>query len=357
MLVAVQRAVQPNPASDPAAVGASSRSASSFWRKRGETGGCKGIPIHVRFYTAMLKCCFICGLLLVATGQAWSAGAPSAPQIKTASVNDVTLVYQEQGDGPPVVFIHGCCMDYRAWDAQRQAVASRYRFIAPNLRYFGTATWPEDRSKYSQQTHADDIAAFIRVLNIGPVDLVGWSYTGPIVMLVALQHPELVHSLTMHEPSSLTYVSDPAISKAANEDRAAALGPAMAAAKAGDFTSAAKLTPIGVNHQPDFWETTTPAIRTMFMDNARTWTLALAAPPQPPITCDMLRQLKMPVLITVGADTRAYYHVAAEGAAACISGVQFVTVPGRHLAIIQQPEAFNAALLQFLAKAGSPSKP
>jgi hypothetical protein len=45
------------------------------------------------------------------------------------------------------------------------------------------------------------------------------------------------------------------------------------------------------------------------------------------------------------------------GAAACIPDVQFVTIPGRHLAIAQQPEAFNAALLQFLSKSGSRPKP
>ncbi len=298
----------------------------------------------------------ICGLLLLAIGQAWSAEAPSAPRIKQANVNGVTLVYQEQGDGAPVVFIHGCCTDYRAWDAQRQAIAPHYRFIALNMRYFGTAPWPDGESKYSQQTDADDIAAFIRGLNTGPVDLVGWSYSGPIVMLVVLQHPELVHSLTIHEPGSISYVSDPAIAKTAGEDRTAALGPVIAAAKAGDLAGAARLTPIGVNHQPDFWETTTPAIRTMFLDNARTWTLALGSTPQPPITCEMLYQIKIPVLITVGKDTRSYFHIAAEAAAGCIPGVQFVTIPGRHLAIVQQPEAFNAALLQLLAKAGSPPK-
>src|SRR6185312_4727510 len=307
--------------------------------------------------TLSTKVCLICGLLLLAIGQAWSAGTSGAPQIKQASVNGVTLVYQEQGHGAPVVFIHGCCTDYRAWDAQRRAIAPHYRFIGLNMRYFGTAPWPDGESKYSQQTDADDIAAFIRGLNAGPVDLVGWSYSGPIVMLVVLQHPELVHSLTMHEPSSVTYVSDPAIVKIANEDRAAALGPAIAAAKADDFASVARLTPIGVNHQPDFWETTTPEIRAMFQDNARTWLLALSAPPQPALTCDMLHQIKIPVLLTVGADTRSYFRIAAEGAADCIPGVQFVAIPGRHLAIIQQPEAFNAALLQLLAKAGSQPKP
>jgi len=205
------------------------------------------------------------------------------------------------------------------------------------MRYFGTAPWPSDETKYSQQTDADDIAAFIRSLNSGPVDLVGWSYSGPIVLLVALQHPELVHSLAIHEPGSLTYVTDAVIAKIAGEDRGAALGPAVAAVKAGDFARAARLTPIGVNHQPDFWETTTPEVRTMFLDNARTWRLALAAPPQPAITCDQLHQITMPVLITVGGDRRPYFHIAAEGAASCIPAAQFLTVPGRHLESFSSP--------------------
>lgn len=296
---------------------------------------------------------FIGVLLLAPEG---ASRAQSAPRSMQASVNGVTLVYQEQGDGAPVVFVHGCCTDNRAWDAQRQAIAPHYRFIGLNMRYFGTAPWPDDGSKFSHQTHADDIAAFVRGLNAGPVDLVGWSYSGPIVMLVVLQHPELVHSLTIHEPSSVSFLNDPARVKIAGEDRQAALAPAIAAAKAGDFTGAARLTPAGVNHQPDFWDTTTPEIRSMFLDNARTWTLLLAAPPQPPTTCDMLRQIKIPVLITYGEDTRTFFRIAAEGAASCIPGAQFVAVPGRHLAIAQQPDAFNAALLRFLAKAGSKPK-
>src|SRR3954453_18893846 len=165
------------------------------------------------------KLALLGGLLLSTAGQAWSAGASTDPQIKQANINDVTLVYQEQGDGAPVVFIHGCCTDYRAWDAQRQALAPHYRFIALNMRYFGTAPWPDDGSKYSQQTDADDIAAFIRGLNAGPVGLVGWSYSGPIVMLVVLQHPELVHSVAIHEPGSVSYVTDSALAKMAGEDR------------------------------------------------------------------------------------------------------------------------------------------
>jgi pimeloyl-ACP methyl ester carboxylesterase len=278
-------------------------------------------------------------------------------QIRQANVDGGTLVYQEQGNGAPVVFVHGAVTDYRAWEAQRRAIAPHYRFIGLNLRYHGTAPWPDDGSKYSITMHADDVAAFIRGLNAGPVDLVGWSYSGPIVLLVALQHPELVHSLTIHEPASVSFVTDGASLKVAAEDRKAMMGPAVAASKAGDVAAVARLVPGGVNNQPDAFDSATPELRSMFLDNARTFALLIGAPPPPPTTCDQLRQIRIPVLITYGEATRPFYRIASEGAARCIPGAQLVGIPdGRHLAIFQQSDAFNTALLGFLSKAGSSTR-
>ena len=299
---------------------------------------------------------FLSTLCLSAGVCAWATSSSTDPQIKQASVNDVKLTYQEQGNGAPVVFVHGCCTDFRTWDAQRKAIAPHFRFIGLNLRDHGPPPLPDDGSKYSVKTHVDDVAAFIRGLNAGPVDLVGWSYSGPILLLVAVQHPALVHSLFIHEPGGVSWVTDPANLKIANEDRQAALAPAIAAAKAGD-PSAVLLVPVGVNHQPDLWDSAPPEMRSMFLDNARSWTLAVASPPPPPITCDMLRQIKVPALMTYDEETRPIYRIAAEGAASCIPGAQSVSVPGRHLAIVQQPEPFNATLLQFLSSVGSQPKP
>lgn len=307
--------------------------------------------------SAAKKLAAITGVALWGVSLSAQAATPSAPQIKQASVNGVTLDYQDQGEGAPVVFIHGCCTDYRAWDKQREALAPHYHFIGLNMRYFGSAPWPDNGAKYSQQTDVDDIVAFLQGLNVGPVDLVGWSYSGPIVMLVALQHPELVHSLVVHEPGGPSIIPDPVQAKLASDDRGAMLTPVIAAAKSGDLELAARLTPGAVNNQPDAWETLSPNIQTMFRDNARTWTAALTAPPQPPLTCDMLHQMKMPTLITRGADTRATFALTSDAAAHCIPSAQYVIVPGRHLAIAQQPVAFNAALLQFLENSGSKPGP
>ena len=62
--------------------------------------------------------------------------------------------------------------------------------------------------------------------------------------------------------------------------------------------------------------------------------------------------------MTYGGDARPFYRIAAEGAAGSVPGTQLVTTQGgRHLSIVQQPDALNGALLQFLAKAGSQPKP
>jgi hypothetical protein len=48
-----------------------------------------------------------------------------APEIKQVSVNGIKLTYQEQGQGRPIVFVHGAITDYRTWDGQREAVAPK----------------------------------------------------------------------------------------------------------------------------------------------------------------------------------------------------------------------------------------
>jgi len=45
------------------------------------------------------------------------------PTVRRASVDGVSLMYLEQGQGAPVVFVHGMLSDYRIWEAQREPVS------------------------------------------------------------------------------------------------------------------------------------------------------------------------------------------------------------------------------------------
>jgi pimeloyl-ACP methyl ester carboxylesterase len=269
------------------------------------------------------------------------------PEVRHARVNGVDLVYLEQGHGVPVVFVHGAPGDHRSWEGQREAVAERYRFIAPTQRYFGTGPWPDDGAAFSMATHADDLAAFLRQLNGGPAHVVGWSYGGAIAIVLAVHHPEWVKSLFVFEPGLATFVTDPADAQVAGEDRKDMLAPAAMATKAGDTGAAVPLLVDGVAGQPGTFERLAPTIRASLLDNART--LPLDAPPPPSITCAQLGQIRVPVAIARGELARPFYRIAADTAHRCIPGSRLIVIRGGgHLAPAEHASAFNEVLLSFL---------
>ena len=278
------------------------------------------------------------------------------PAVGQASVNGVSLKYVEQGRGPTVVMVHGGISDHRVWDLQREAIARSHRYVSFDQRYFGTAPWPDDGSKFSFETHLDDLAAFIRSLNVGAVDLVAWSYGGSLALELAVRHPDLVKGMFVYEPAGAftrRVLTDPDYLKAMAEG-AKGLGPAFAATKANDLVGATRLFAEWVNDQPPgSYEANAPAwVRTVSGDNARTITLQMAAkPPTEPVTCAQIGGIKVPVVLAIGAQTRKTFGMLARAIHACIPGPRLVVVPdARHSAPYQQPAAFNEAVLEFLTR-------
>lgn len=272
------------------------------------------------------------------------------PVNKKMTVNGTTLSYVEQGQGVPVVFVHGAFSDLRAWEPQREAVANRYRFVAYTQRSFGTDLWPESGAQYNEVVHAEDLAAFIRQLNAGPVYVVGRSYGANVAMRMALQHPELVRALFVQEPSiAATAVMD-AESQAVLKKERSGIASAVEAAKKGNAAEATRLFSDWTNNQPGGFDALPSEMRAMHLDNARTMILHFTAPAPPKVTCSELGQLKMPLAISTGELTRPFFKILSETAQRCVSGSQLITIPGaRHAATTQNPKAFNEALLIFLS--------
>jgi pimeloyl-ACP methyl ester carboxylesterase len=288
---------------------------------------------------------FVC--VIFSAGQSSEAQKIDEPLAKQVSVNGTTIRYWEQGQGVPVVFVHGAFSDHRIWEPQREAVAKRYRFIAIDQRYFGTAPWSDTGAQFSPTTHISDLAAFIRALNAGPVYLVGCSYGASIALATTVRHPDLVRGLLLNEPQSIAILADPSDQKIADEDRKG-FAAIRAAAEVGRANEATKLFYEWVNDQRGGFDALPAASRGMFLDNARTVALQVSSPPTP-TTCVQAGQLKVPVTITKGELTRTFFRVIAEATSRCIPGSKLITIKGaRHGAPAQQPAAFNQVLLAFL---------
>src|SRR5512139_2290574 len=128
-------------------------------------------------------------------------------QVKQMRVNGVDLAYVEEGRGETVVFVHGAFGDWRNWEAVRPAIAERYRFVSLSLRYHYPNAWADNGENYSIAQHVEDVAQFIRQLNVGKVHLGGTSFGGRLVGYVAVKYPELLCGVVMGEPSLIVSAS------------------------------------------------------------------------------------------------------------------------------------------------------
>ncbi len=98
-------------------------------------------------------------------------------------------VYEEGAGGPPFVFIHGLACDHSFWQPQVDDLRRDHRCLSVDLRGRGAAS-PAGPYDITQQ--ADDVAAAMRALGVGPAIIVGHSLGGLVALLLNDRHPELV---------------------------------------------------------------------------------------------------------------------------------------------------------------------
>jgi pimeloyl-ACP methyl ester carboxylesterase len=116
-------------------------------------------------------------------------------------VNGVELHYEERGRGVPLVFSHGLLWSGRMFDAQVEALSSRYRCITFDHR--GQGQSPRSPTvPYSMDELAVDAAALLESLGATPCHFVGLSMGGFVGLRLAIERPQLLRSLTLIESAA-----------------------------------------------------------------------------------------------------------------------------------------------------------
>jgi pimeloyl-ACP methyl ester carboxylesterase len=110
-------------------------------------------------------------------------------------VNGILLHYETTGQGRPLVFIHGLGSSTRDWEYQVDDFSRSYEVITFDLRGHGQSDKPP--GPYSIPMFAEDTAALLKELGVGSAHVVGVSLGGAVALQLALDHPELVKTLTV----------------------------------------------------------------------------------------------------------------------------------------------------------------
>jgi pimeloyl-ACP methyl ester carboxylesterase len=107
----------------------------------------------------------------------------------------VRLYFEETGQGAPVVFVHEFAGDHRSYEGQLRHFGRRYRAIAFNARGYPPSDVPEAVTSYSQARAADDILAVLDHLGLDKAHIVGLSMGGFATLHFGLRHHDRALSL------------------------------------------------------------------------------------------------------------------------------------------------------------------
>ncbi len=236
-----------------------------------------------------------------------------------AEVNGISLYYATIGTGSPVVLLHGGLSNSDYWGRQIEALAPRHTVIVVDSRGHGRST--RNAKPYGYNLMADDVVALLDKLGIARADVVGWSDGAIIGLDLAIRHPDRVGKVFAFAANTLTSGVQPGVEK----------NPTFARfiRRAGEEYARLSATPKGYD--------------AFVAEISKMWAT------EPNWTAAQLRSIRVPVVVADGDHDEAIKRAHTEYIAATIPGAGLLILPNTsHFAFLQNPELFNAALLNFL---------
>jgi 3-oxoadipate enol-lactonase len=103
------------------------------------------------------------------------------------------------GSGEPLVLLHPLALAGELWEPLAERLTG-FEVLAPDLRGHGESEW--DGRPFSIEDMAEDLAATLEALELGPVHLLGMSMGGGVAMTYAGRHPDRVRSLVLADTTA-----------------------------------------------------------------------------------------------------------------------------------------------------------
>lgn len=243
-------------------------------------------------------------------------------------------------EGLPLLLIHGFPLDRTLWAEQLRGLANVARVIAPDLRGFGESKLPSDA--VTVDTYADDMNVLLDALGIKLAVVAGLSMGGYIAVTFYRKYPERVRALILANTKA---GADSPEGKKGRDDNTALAQEKGAAA-------------IAERMLPKFFTPRTFAERPSIVANLSAMmsrqpvngiVAALMAMRDRPDSTPMLKTISVPTLIITSAEDSLISPKESEWMRDGIHGAQLVVIPdAAHLSNVEQPEAFNRAVNDFL---------
>lgn len=252
----------------------------------------------------------------------------------------IEIAYNDQGEGLPVVLLHGFPFSSRMWTRQVAALAPSHRVITPDFRGFGGS----GGTPSSVQALADDLQALVEHLELPPFVLGGFSLGGYVAFRYLAAHADRIKALMLLDTRAEPDAADAKARRYAGIDRIRSEGPD---GFLGDFATLV-VSPTTIDSRSEILG---QVRQLMESERVESLTAGLKAIAERPDSMPLLAKIRVPTLIVVGEDDKATPVDSARKMHESIPGSRLVIIPeAGHMTPVEQPDQFNKALREFLAK-------
>jgi pimeloyl-ACP methyl ester carboxylesterase len=263
------------------------------------------------------------------------------------TVNGTELYHEVRGKGPTVLLIMGATGDGGHFDKLADLLADEFTVITYDRRGNGRSPVPAGWQTTSAGEQADDAAALLDALGVGPAAVFGTSSGGSFALWLLVRHPKAVRGAILHEPGLYALVDD------FDAVRAPVRALVQEAMEGGGRAAAVERLWCYVAGDENAWNRLAPALRERICATASTLfgvelgAYELSLPDE-----ETLSSLAAPVRLLVSEDSLSFYAEIA-GRLGQRLGVDVATTPGRHDAYHEYPCEFAEALRPFLREVSS----
>jgi len=241
---------------------------------------------------------------------------------------DVEIAYFDEGEGEPIVLVHGFASNKEvnwvnpSWVSTLTRAGGRV--IALDNRGHGQSSKLYDTAAYGAPLMAEDVRALLDHLRIERADVMGYSMGARITAFLAVNHPERVRSAII-----------------------GGLGIKLVDGQSGAMTGVI----VAALEAPSLADVTDPTGRAFrsFAEQTKSDLKALAAcmaSPREKLSRERVAGIKAPVLVAVG--TKDDVAGSAEELAALIPGAQALAIPDRDHMLAVGDRVYKAGVVDFL---------
>jgi pimeloyl-ACP methyl ester carboxylesterase len=241
-----------------------------------------------------------------------------------------------------LVLLHAFPIGANLWEPQMRAIPKGWRLITPDLRGFGGSTELDSEKALSIGDYADDVIDLLAELGVTRAVIGGCSMGGYAALALYQSKPEIVEALVL---ANTRAGADSPESRANRRNMLALVD------REGPGGVAREMMPKMLGQTTKDTNATAEAtVRRLIKQQSPTGIRnAIDRMMHRPDSTPLLPQIAVPTLVITGAEDQMIPVEESHRMAGAIPGAKLVIVPGAgHLANLEQPDAFNAALIEFL---------